>query len=108
MATTRKYWAQMAKNDEALLTALADRRPIMIGTWQAKKTDLLTATGERIYDLLPLAGDLWAIAGPDGLDPTTVAIKAADDLPEGYRWIEDDEWENAVREREYRIDPHSR
>ena len=59
---------------------------------QAETTALRTRTGERIYDLIPLASELWAIAGPDGLDPTTVD---SDDLPVGYRWLEDDEWELA-------------
>ena len=59
---------------------------------QAETTDLRTRTGEWIYDLVPLAGELWAIAGPEGLDPTTVDT---DDLPAGYRWLEDDEWELA-------------
>jgi hypothetical protein len=56
---------------------------------QAVTTDLRTRTGERIYDLAPLASELWAIAGPEGLDPTTVNT---DDLPAGYRWLEDGEW----------------
>jgi len=56
---------------------------------QAETTDLRTRSGERIYDLDPLASTLWAIAGPDGLDPKTVNI---DDLPAGCRWLENDEW----------------
>jgi hypothetical protein len=58
-------------------------------TGQAVKTDLVTKDGERIYDLDPLAAELWAIAGPDGLDPTTIW---PDDLPTGCRWLSDDEW----------------
>lgn len=61
----------------------------------AVKTDLVTKNGERIYDLDPLASDLWAIAGPDGLDPNTVSV-TWDDLPDGYRWLSDEEWSDAV------------
>lgn len=61
----------------------------MEGSEDAVRTDRVTANGERVYDLAPLASDLWAIAGPDGLDPTTVD---SDHLPAGYRWVEDEEW----------------
>jgi hypothetical protein len=61
---------------------------------QAETTTLTTQTGERIYDLCPLAGDLWAIAGPDGLDPRTVNT---DDIPDGYRWLDEEEWSQATK-----------
>lgn len=62
-------------------------------TMNATKTSLRTADGLVIYDLDPQAASLVAVAGPDGLDPNKIDI---DELPDGFRWIEDDEWEEAV------------
>ena len=72
----------------------------------AVRTDWVTANGERVYDLEPLAwdygtdglcyGDLWAIAGPDGLDPTMVD---SDHLPAGYHWVESEEWAESIQDR---------
>ena len=53
------------------------------------RTALVTHDGLRVYDLDPLAVDLWAVAGPDGVDPATIDPDA---LPDGFRWLEDDEW----------------
>lgn len=54
------------------------------------KTNLRTADGLAVYDLDPLASDLWVVAGPDGhigpIDP--------DDLPENFRWVTEQEWES--------------
>lgn len=61
---------------------------------KARMTNMRTATGLRIYDLDPLASDLWAVAGLDGFDP---AMIDPDDLPPGFRWITEHEWEIAVR-----------
>jgi hypothetical protein len=58
----------------------------------ARTTDLRTSDGMRIYDLDPLAGELWAVAGPDGLDPAAID---PDHLPAGCRWVTDEEWEAA-------------
>jgi hypothetical protein len=69
------------------------------GASLAVTTGLVTRDGARIYDLDPLASTLWAIAGPDGLDPKTVNI---DDLPAGCRWIENAEWAIAVQNAEAR------
>ena len=55
----------------------------------ALRTALVTHDGLRVYDLVPLAVDLWAVAGPDGVDPATIDPDA---LPEGFRWLEEDEW----------------
>ena len=52
-------------------------------------TKLRTDDGLTVYDLDPLAGELWAVAGPAGHDPEAID---PDDLPEGFRWVEDDEW----------------
>jgi len=41
------------------------------------------------YDLDPLAGELWVVEGPDGHDPDKLN---PDDLPDGFRWLEDGEW----------------
>jgi hypothetical protein len=55
-----------------------------------KKTNLRTADGLTVYDLDPQAADLWAVAGPDGLDPATIDT---DNLPDGCRWVDNGEWE---------------
>lgn len=59
----------------------------------AKATNYTTTDGLRIYDLDPQAGELWAVAGPDGVDPQAID---ADALPEGFRWVSDDEWAAAT------------
>lgn len=41
------------------------------------------------YDLDPRAGELWVVAGPAGYD---VADLDPDELPEGFRWVTDEEW----------------
>jgi hypothetical protein len=61
----------------------------------AQTTDYTTADGLRIYDLDPLAGELCTVAGPDGIDPRGIDPNY---LPEGFRWVFDDEWETAVTE----------
>ena len=57
---------------------------------KATQTGLRTAQGLAVYDLAPLAADLWAVAGQAGVDPTTID---ADSLPEGFRWVDESEWE---------------
>ena len=52
-------------------------------------TDLRTADGLTIYDLDPQSAELWAVAGPAGVDPATID---PDSLPSGFRWLSDDEW----------------
>ena len=58
-------------------------------TSRTTRTELVTHDGLRVYDLVPLAVDLWAVAGPDGVDPATIDPDA---LPDGCRWLDDDEW----------------
>ena len=58
-------------------------------TSRPTRTELVTHDGLRVYDLVPLAVDLWAVAGPDGVDPATIDPDA---LPDGCRWLDDDEW----------------
>jgi hypothetical protein len=53
------------------------------------KTRYHTKDGLAVYDLDPLAAELWVIAGPDDLDE--VAIDT-DDIPEGCRWVDSNEW----------------
>lgn len=52
---------------------------------------------ERIwYDVVPLASDLWVLEGPQGgsrLLRTWAREKGFDAIPEGYRWVTDEEWE---------------
>ena len=55
----------------------------------AIETDMETADGLRVYDLSPNAPSLWAVAGPGGVDPATID---SDNLPNGFRWVEDGEW----------------
>ena len=69
----------------------------------AQRTNLTTDDGLRIYDLEPQGGDLLAVAGPDGYDPSAIDH---DDLPAGFRWLEDDEWSEAcARAEEARKSP---
>lgn len=60
----------------------------------AKRTKYKTADGLRIYDLEPLTLDIFAVAGPDWKDPRSID---GEDLPEGFRWITNDEWEKAIK-----------
>ena len=56
-------------------------------------TMLRTADGLIVYDLDPGASELWAVAGPPDVDPMTID---PDDLPNGFRWVDDAEWSAAV------------
>jgi hypothetical protein len=56
----------------------------------AIKTNKKTADGLTVYDLDPKAAELWAVAGPDGVDPKTID---SENLLEGFRWVTADEWE---------------
>ena len=60
----------------------------------AVKTNYKTCDGLTIYDLDPQSSELWAVAGPDGVDPRTID---PDNLPEGFRWVESEEWEAQQR-----------
>ena len=53
---------------------------------------MLTRDGLTVYDLNPQASELWAVAGPDGWQDRISDIDP-DDLPDGFRWVEDAEWE---------------
>lgn len=57
----------------------------------AIKTGLMTADGLFVYDLDPQASELWTVAGPDGVDPTSIDI---DDLPAGFRFVTEYEWQS--------------
>lgn len=48
-----------------------------------------TLDGLRVYDLDPASSELWAVAGPAGIDPRTIDW---DNLPAGFRWVTDAEW----------------
>lgn len=64
--------------------------PYVVKSPHAVLTDMKTEFGEFVYDLDPQAGDLWAVAGRREYDPVTID---PDDLPVGFRWIQDEEWE---------------
>ena len=55
-----------------------------------------TSDGLMIYDLKPHASELWAVAGPDGWQGRLGEIDT-DNLPEGFRWVTDEEWETACQ-----------
>ena len=56
---------------------------------KAVATPLLTKDGLCVYDLDPLASELWAVAGPKGADPQLID---PDSLPQGFRWVSEAEW----------------
>lgn len=68
----------------------------------AIKTGLITADGLCVYDLDPQASELWTVAGPDGVDPTTIDI---DDLPAGFRVVTEYEWESLQDDDDQEDDP---
>jgi hypothetical protein len=51
-----------------------------------------------VYDLDPQASELWAVAGPAGVDPRTIDPDA---LPAGFRWVDDAEWTTLDNKDEY-------
>lgn len=57
----------------------------------AIKTDKKTSDGLTVYDMDPQASELWAVAGPDGIDPVMIDHEC---LPDGFRWVTADEWES--------------
>jgi hypothetical protein len=64
----------------------------------AVRTDLTTADGLTVYDLDPQASELWAVAGPAGVDPRTIDPDA---LPDGFRWVDAAEWTTLANKDEY-------
>lgn len=63
----------------------------MAASNKAIVTNKTTADGLTIYDLDPQASELWAVAGPAGVDPATLDPDA---LPDGFRWVDSIEWED--------------
>ena len=59
----------------------------------AYETGLTTDDGLKVYDLTPQSGDLVAVAGPSGVDPSTIDPDA---LPNGFRWVQYSEWAELV------------
>ena len=66
---------------EEQIKAVAD------GVWEAG--DWYVKADAVWYDLDPKSGELWVVAGPAGYD---VADLDPDELPEGFRWVTDEEW----------------
>lgn len=60
-----------------------------------RKTNLITDDGLCVYDLDVQAVELWAVAGPSGFD---IELIDPDHLPDGFRWVENDEWERLNEE----------
>jgi hypothetical protein len=58
---------------------------------KAVKTRYESSDDLTVYDLDPNASELWVVAGPDGHDACTID---PDNLPDGFRWITDQEWED--------------
>lgn len=54
-----------------------------------RDTNLTTRDGLRVYDLDTQAGELWAVAGPAGYDVNAIDPEF---IPDGFRWVSDDEW----------------
>jgi hypothetical protein len=52
-------------------------------------TDFTTDDGLAVYDLDVNASELWAVAGPHGYDVNAIDT---DNLPPGFRWVENEEW----------------
>ncbi len=55
----------------------------------AEDTGFKTKDGLTVYDIDPLSSELWAVAGPAGIDPESID---PDELPQGCRWVDDAEW----------------
>lgn len=64
------------------------------------ETDLVTRDGLAVYDLDPLAGELWAVAGPAGWEVREIDV---DCLPNGFRWVEEEEWQALCEDRNRRL-----
>jgi hypothetical protein len=64
-------------------------------------TGMLTRDGLTIYDLQPLGGELTAVAGPGGHSAAAVAHSVFnEDMPDGFRWVDTDEWADCVESQE--------
>jgi hypothetical protein len=60
------------------------------------KAPLYGRDGLRLYDLDPAASQLWVVAGPDGWKVEDIN---PDSLPDGFRWVSDEEWQFANSRR---------
>lgn len=67
---------------------------------RAIDTGKKTNDGLTVYDLDPQAAELWAVAGPGGVDPATID---PDSLPDGFRWVTSDEWESICAIKSYKF-----
>ena len=63
----------------------------MVASKLARRTGLVF-NGLRIYDLDLQNANLVAVGGPDGVDPWTIDPA---NMPDGFRWITESEWEEA-------------
>lgn len=61
-----------------------------------------TKDGLTIYDLEPLSSELLVVAGPAGYDVSEID---SENLPAGFRWVDDDEWADLQSEpTQYRFE----
>jgi hypothetical protein len=61
----------------------------------AERVNNLDYSGIFIYDLNPNSSDLMAIVGPESIDANMVEYDAENHetmLPDGFRWLTNDEW----------------
>ena len=58
---------------------------------------LWTKDGLKVYDIDPLASELWVVAGPDGFQIEDID---PDCLPDGFRCVETKEWQELVFSKE--------
>lgn len=61
-------------------------------------TSMKTQDGLVTYDLDPLASENWIVAGPPGW---LIADIDPDDLPDGFRWVDDEEWDRLNNPENY-------
>ncbi len=59
------------------------------------KPALTTKDGLTVYDLDPQSSELWAVAGPAGFSKGDIDT---DNLPEGFRWVTAEEWQELVND----------
>lgn len=91
----RLYAARIGLDIDADLVVVS--RPTEVVN-QCHGKALITKDGLTVYDLDPQASELWAVAGPAGYDIKSID---PDNLPPGFRWVDNDEWADLQSEIDY-------